>query len=125
MVKRCEPSFRLTVINLIMQRTTFAFAYLAVAASASLKSSILESAEQGKMTEELAGHLAEFTQEIKHETLSSSPIRVTKAEYSSDYYFNYPDIFTLSYGSKSNVSAIYNTVYSEPSTAVSMITLVP
>jgi hypothetical protein len=106
-----------------MQRTTFTFACLVIAASASLKSSIIESADQGMMTEELTRHLAEFTQEA--ETNSSSPIRVSKAEFRNDFFFNYPDIFTLTYGSKSNVSIVYNTFYSEPGPSVSQITLHP
>lgn len=85
----------------------------------------MESAEQMKMTEELAGHLAEFTQEIKPELHASSPIRVAKSEYVNDYYFNYPDIFTLAYGSKSNVSASFITSYYEPGTAVSALIFVP
>jgi len=75
------------------------------------------------MTEELASIVAEFTKEPQ--TYTSSPIHVSKAEYATDFFFNYPDIFTLAYGSKSNASAVFDTLYNEPATAVSQITLHP
>lgn len=52
-------------------------------------------------------------------------VRVSKAQYDTNFEYNYPGIITMATGSKYNVGAYFQTSYREPGTGLSGINLAP
>ena len=109
-----------------MQKS-FALAMLTVAAVAtpSLKETIDMAVSTGADVGAAMNTFMEDFAGVNDEKLTSAPIHVSRTQFTSDNYFNYPDIIVAGYGTKSNVSAQLNLLYSEPVASFSAFELKP